>query len=57
MSEAKVIIMDEPTAALTASETEILFKVIKKLQKDGVPSSIFPIAWRRYLSCVTGLQS
>ncbi|HBE86827.1 MAG TPA: D-xylose ABC transporter ATP-binding protein [Lachnoclostridium sp.] len=36
MSEAKVIIMDEPTAALTASETEILFKVIKKLQKDGV---------------------
>ena len=36
MCEAKVIIMDEPTAALTASETEILFKVIKKLQKDGV---------------------
>lgn len=36
MSEAKVIIMDEPTAALTAGETEILFKVIKTLQKEGV---------------------
>lgn len=36
MSEAKVIIMDEPTAALTTSETEILFKVINKLKNDGV---------------------
>lgn len=36
MSKAKVIIMDEPTAALTASETEILFQVIRKLRQDGV---------------------
>lgn len=36
MVDAKVIIMDEPTAALTESETEGLFKVINALRKKGV---------------------
>ncbi len=36
MVDAKVIIMDEPTAALTESETEGLFKVINQLRKKGV---------------------
>lgn len=36
MADAKVIIMDEPTAALTQSETEALFKVIQSLRKKGV---------------------
>ncbi len=36
MVDAKVIIMDEPTAALTESETEGLFKVIESLKKKGV---------------------
>ena len=36
MVDAKVIIMDEPTAALTESETEVLFKVIKSLKAKGV---------------------
>jgi len=36
MVDAKVIIMDEPTAALTQSETEGLFKVIESLRKKGV---------------------
>ena len=36
MVDAKVIIMDEPTAALTESETEGLFKVINSLRKKGV---------------------
>ena len=36
MVDAKVIIMDEPTAALTQSETEGLFKVIQSLRKKGV---------------------
>lgn len=36
MVDAKVIIMDEPTAALTQSETEVLFKVIKALRQKGV---------------------
>ena len=34
--DAKVIIMDEPTAALTQSETAALFKVIENLKKRGV---------------------
>ena len=36
MVDAKVIIMDEPTAALTQSETEALFQVIQSLRKKGV---------------------
>lgn len=36
MVDAKVIIMDEPTAALTQSETEVLFKVVKSLREKGV---------------------
>ena len=36
MVDAKVIIMDEPTAALTQSETMILFEVIQSLRKSGV---------------------
>ncbi len=36
MVDAKVIIMDEPTAALTESETEGLFAVIESLRQKGV---------------------
>ncbi len=34
--DAKVIIMDEPTAALTQSETAALFEVIENLRRRGV---------------------
>ncbi len=34
--DAKVVIMDEPTAALTDRETEKLFEVMKSLKKRGV---------------------
>lgn len=36
MVDAQVIIMDEPTAALTQSETEVLFEVVNSLRKKGV---------------------
>ncbi|MBU5351547.1 sugar ABC transporter ATP-binding protein [Paenibacillus silvae] len=36
MTDAKVIIMDEPTAALTEREIQKLFEVIRSLQKNGV---------------------
>ncbi|WP_370295699.1 sugar ABC transporter ATP-binding protein [Rossellomorea marisflavi] len=36
MTDAKVIIMDEPTAALTDREIEKLFDVIRSLKKSGV---------------------
>ncbi|MBE6902377.1 MAG: sugar ABC transporter ATP-binding protein [Ruminococcaceae bacterium] len=36
MVDAKVLIMDEPTAALTQSETEGLFRLIKSLREKGV---------------------
>ncbi len=33
---AKVLIMDEPTAALTAHDVESLFAIVRRLQKQGV---------------------
>lgn len=36
MVDAKVLIMDEPTAALTQRETEVLFEVIQSLRQKGV---------------------
>jgi len=32
----KVLIMDEPTSALSRNEVEILFKIIRQLKQDGV---------------------
>lgn len=37
MLDAKTVIMDEPTAALTERETDRLFEVMKKLKNKGVP--------------------
>lgn len=34
--DVKILIMDEPTAPLTMHETELLFKIIERLKKDGV---------------------
>ena len=36
MVDAKVLIMDEPTAALTESETKVLFEVMRSLSEKGV---------------------
>lgn len=36
MIDAKVIIMDEPTAALTQNETKVLFQIIRNLREKGV---------------------
>lgn len=35
-SKSKVLILDEPTATLTSKEIETLFKIIKRLQAEGV---------------------
>jgi rhamnose transport system ATP-binding protein len=35
-SEAKVLILDEPTAALSEEDTQNLFKVLRQLREDGV---------------------
>ena len=42
VSDARIIIMDEPTSALTDSEASLLFKIIKELKKSQV--SIFYIS-------------
>ena len=34
--ESKLIIMDEPTAALTEKEVQKLFEIVRKLRQDGV---------------------
>lgn len=34
--DARVLIMDEPTSALSSAEVQVLFKVIRELKRDGV---------------------
>lgn len=34
--DSKIIVMDEPTSSLTEKEVEHLFKIIKKLRKEGI---------------------
>jgi len=36
MAHSKVLILDEPTAPLTSRETEMLFRIIKRLKESGV---------------------
>lgn len=36
LNDAKLIIMDEPTTALTKKEVKALFEIIKQLQKQGI---------------------
>ncbi|MFA6830623.1 MAG: sugar ABC transporter ATP-binding protein, partial [Bacilli bacterium] len=35
-SECRIMIMDEPTAPLVSTEVELLFRIIRKLKKEGV---------------------
>ncbi len=36
MQDARVLIMDEPTSALSMTEVEVLFRVIRELTSKGV---------------------
>lgn len=36
ITSAKILILDEPTSSLDANETQQLFKVVRKLRKEGV---------------------
>jgi len=52
MVDAKVLIMDEPTAALTQSETKVLFDVIKSLRKKVFQLYTYLIVWKKFLNYV-----
>lgn len=34
--DAKILIMDEPSAPLTSAEVESMFRVVERLRKEGV---------------------
>ena len=46
--EARVVIMDEPTAALTHQETLRLFEIIRDLKRRERRSFIFRTIWKRF---------
>ncbi len=47
--ESKVIIMDEPTDALTDTETESLFRVIRELKSQGARHRLYLPPYERDL--------
>lgn len=53
MQDAKIIIMDEPTAALTNSEITVLFEQINKLKVKAYHLCISRTEWKKFLSCQT----
>lgn len=46
--EPKILIMDEPTAALNDQETEKLFQVLDRLRQNGDPSFTLHTVFQRY---------
>ncbi len=51
-----IIVMDEPTSALSSDEVERLYKIIRQLKAEGLQWFIFPITWQRSLRSQTMLQ-
>ena len=48
--DAKILIMDEPSAPLTSAEVESMFEVVERLREEGID-------WKKYTACPTGLWS
>jgi ribose transport system ATP-binding protein len=48
-TETKILIMDEPTAALTERETEKLFEIIRQLAKSGVGNCLYFSSYGRII--------
>ncbi len=55
--DAKLLILDEPTAALGGAETQALFEQVRKLRAEGLVSSTFRTEWRRSDKSPTGSSS
>lgn len=43
---ADILILDEPTSALSKTEVDILFRVIRELTRQGCPSSTSHTVWK-----------
>ena len=56
-TNARILIMDEPTSALTAREIEDLFRIIRDLKSKGAESYISHTGWRNSSTLWTELPS
>ncbi|GMA38385.1 hypothetical protein GCM10025883_04300 [Mobilicoccus caccae] len=52
--DAKILVLDEPTASLSKTESEALFGLIHTMRERGWGSSTSPTAWRRCGNWPTG---
>ena len=53
---SKIIVMDEPTSAISEKEAEKLFTIIRRLRGEGKGIIYIHIEWKRYLRLRTGLR-
>lgn len=51
--DVKLLLLDEPTAALTEAEVDILLDLVDKLRQNSVTASIFPTVSTRLCACAT----
>lgn len=52
--DARIIVMDEPTAALAGHEVELLYRLVARLRERGSPSSTSPTGCERSSTCPPG---
>lgn len=50
---SRILVMDEPTAALSTRETHRLFELILRLRDEGWPLSTSAIVWRKCMNFLT----
>ena len=54
--ESRVLLLDEPTASLTTKESQVLFRIMRKLRDDGVSKCFVSHNWKRFLMFVKRSQ-
>jgi rhamnose transport system ATP-binding protein len=55
--DARILVMDEPTAALSGVEVDRLFAVVRALRDGGAAVLFISTGWTRSSRCASGSRS
>lgn len=57
IQRAPVIVLDEPTAALSDTEAEVLLHILRQLRSDGAAIFLFLTDWKKFVALQTESRS